>query len=358
MQKHDYQIDIVRIVAMLMIIGLHICGHGGVLQNVKVFSVNYFFFWTYECLCIAGVNLFAIISGYILYDKKAKFTNIIRLWIKVLFFSVITASILNLLFDYSFTLEELLSVFFPIFRKHYWYPTVYFGLYLISPFLNYLVSTLRREFMERLLFILFLIMSVFPTLAAKDLLDVPTGSFSWLAFCFLIGSYTKKYNFLPLFGKLGKVRYYFIITCVLVIMRYLIDFLALRINNIDFIGNYYICNTSFLVLLQAMSLFHGIMTKNTIRSFMKIIVEICGKASFTVYLIHENFMFRQLVIKNRFMFLTECGIVKCIFIVTCVSLAIYLMGVIGDYIFDLLIGKRVSRLNKYLEKYNKLLDIE
>ena len=40
MTKRNYGIDLLRIICMLMIIGLHILGHGGVLTNTEAFSVN------------------------------------------------------------------------------------------------------------------------------------------------------------------------------------------------------------------------------------------------------------------------------------------------------------------------------
>ena len=49
---------------MLMIVVLHVLGHGGILQSVNPTSVKGFLVSGFEILCLVGVNCFALITGF------------------------------------------------------------------------------------------------------------------------------------------------------------------------------------------------------------------------------------------------------------------------------------------------------
>lgn len=71
-KERNYGIDMLRIVAMFMVIILHILGRGGILDSVKTFSPNYYIGWFMEIASFGAVNCYAIISGYVCYNKKNK----------------------------------------------------------------------------------------------------------------------------------------------------------------------------------------------------------------------------------------------------------------------------------------------
>ena len=43
--QHNYGIDVLKIVVMFMIVMWHIIGHGGVIQNTQMLTVNYDVVW-------------------------------------------------------------------------------------------------------------------------------------------------------------------------------------------------------------------------------------------------------------------------------------------------------------------------
>ena len=64
--------ELLRILLILMIIILHYCNTrmGGVLQNVKESTANYYFIHFVESACIVAVNVFILITGYFMNNKK------------------------------------------------------------------------------------------------------------------------------------------------------------------------------------------------------------------------------------------------------------------------------------------------
>ena len=77
MKERNYGVDLLRIVSMAMIAMLHVLGHGGVLNasvnNVMVYSLA----WLLEVGAYCAVNCYALISGYVGYGGKFKYSNII-----------------------------------------------------------------------------------------------------------------------------------------------------------------------------------------------------------------------------------------------------------------------------------------
>ena len=74
MKNRNYQIDILRIIAMIMVLVLHVFGHGGMIQ---LCASQKDATWLLEAFAFVGVDVFAIISGYVYTErgiKMAKYT--------------------------------------------------------------------------------------------------------------------------------------------------------------------------------------------------------------------------------------------------------------------------------------------
>ena len=64
--KRNYGIDLLRIVSMIMIPVLHILGQGAILDRSSALSGSYKAAWLLEIVCYCAVNVYGIISGYVL----------------------------------------------------------------------------------------------------------------------------------------------------------------------------------------------------------------------------------------------------------------------------------------------------
>ena len=66
--KRNVSLDLLRIIAMIMIVTLHVLGKGNGFAITD--PVIRMFSWTLESLCIVSVNLYVLISGYFLLDSN------------------------------------------------------------------------------------------------------------------------------------------------------------------------------------------------------------------------------------------------------------------------------------------------
>jgi len=108
--------------------------------------------------CVA-VNCFVMISGYFLiYKTSYRWNSLIRLWLQVLFYSVMITFVCWAMFgskiDYT--------AFFPVSTKKYWFVTSYIGLMLIAPFLSKLAVSLSKRQYAFMLVLLFIIDFKYP----------------------------------------------------------------------------------------------------------------------------------------------------------------------------------------------------
>ena len=65
MGKRFKGIDILRIIAMLFVVELHLLSHGGVLETVSKGTLQYAIAYLYETVSYCGVAIFGIITGFV-----------------------------------------------------------------------------------------------------------------------------------------------------------------------------------------------------------------------------------------------------------------------------------------------------
>ncbi|MBQ4600628.1 MAG: hypothetical protein IJB17_03245 [Oscillospiraceae bacterium] len=65
--RHDrhYGIDLLRVVAMYMVVVLHVIGKGGVASAVQEPGLSFGALWFLEVGAYCAVNCYALISGYV-----------------------------------------------------------------------------------------------------------------------------------------------------------------------------------------------------------------------------------------------------------------------------------------------------
>lgn len=128
---------------MLMIVMLHVIRHGGVIKATE--SINYWIVLLFEISCYCAVNCYALISGYVGVYSKYRISNLAVLWCRVMFYTVFITVIFKLFFPDSINSATIISSFFPIISKQYWYFTSYALLFLFIPFLNEGMNRLSKN---------------------------------------------------------------------------------------------------------------------------------------------------------------------------------------------------------------------
>lgn len=122
-------IELLRIVAMSMIVIGHFLYHGVTKENMPRFL--YELLYTY---CRDGVNLFFLISGF--FRIKSTVKSVARLVFTVLFFECINYLLVYIAVGEVYFDGLLSTLFFPVSRSPYWFLQVYLFLIICSPLIN------------------------------------------------------------------------------------------------------------------------------------------------------------------------------------------------------------------------------
>ena len=192
-------VDLLRILAMCGIIGLHILNNGGILENLNSNSFRYYIVLLFTCLCYTSVNIFGIITGWLYSERKnIKNARIIELWSIVLFYCLVITSAFYIFNFYNIRksgITEVIKNYFPVLDGRYWYIVCYTFLFFVIPYINTFINSLSKEKFERFLIIIFILLSILPNLCfLVDFFKINNGySPFWLIYLYMIGAYIKKY---------------------------------------------------------------------------------------------------------------------------------------------------------------------
>ncbi|WP_110308804.1 acyltransferase family protein [Dysgonomonas alginatilytica] len=336
-KNRESNIELLRIVLMLMIITHHLIVHSGLAKNALFISMDVF--------TIIAVNCFVFISGY--YGIKFKAKTLLSFIVQAVFYSVATYLIYHAFIsteDYS--TKELIHSFFPVTYVRWWFLSAFLGVYILSPFIN----------------------------KGIDSLNIYQSGFILIALLYLNCSYpVTKYNFYS-----GDGCTFFNLLCIYILARfcskyikdikkplilyictYLLTLLLIYIllaNSYADIAWRLIAYSSPLVILGAVLFFYTFRKIKIKSNVINKIAPLC----FGVYLIHDTADTRSLIkgfieqINNAvtnplIMGLTVIGIAILIFIV-CASIE-KIRQIIFNPIIDA-IDKKRSVLFLKIEKYN------
>ncbi len=361
-KKHEYNIDLLRILAMLFIVILHCLGHGGVLRSVLIDSNKYKIVWLLEVFCYSAVNIFGIISGYVSYkeeESRTKISNYIRLWLEVVFYAFIITLCLKYINPDIVTSDDFKKSFFPVTFNTYWYFTAYTGLFAFMPLINKAIRHLDEQILKKI-FLVFILLFSFCGTFANSLTLGEGYSVIWLIILYTIGAIIKKCDIGKKLKPLQSLL--FIISLNLFTLIYLIygkehDICGLIINNKLFIN--YTSPTILGVGILNVLLFSKIKLNNWMTKLTKFI----STSSFAIYLLNEHYLIRNNYIQNSFIPLASKHSYEIVFKVIIFSLAFVILAIIIDkiryYLFKLLkVDKLAIFLDKIISKiFNKLAKI-
>ena len=174
--KRQSGVELLRIIAMLQIIFLHVSQYGELYKtsasagDIDGFIVE--FMWS---LCRAPVNVFVMISGYFMITSTASVKKMIKRasnpYGAMMFYSIVISAIFFISDPSIITLPGIIKTFMPFSSKMWYFLTNYIIILLISPFLNKMLVSLTKKQYLYFMGIIFAVMSVWSTLAKIDGLD-------------------------------------------------------------------------------------------------------------------------------------------------------------------------------------------
>lgn len=347
--ERNYGIDLLRIVAMGMVVMLHTLLRGGPLDMAVPLTLNGEITWIIECLCCCAVTCYALISGFVGYHSRHRYSGIIHMWLQVFFYSFGIAFLYVLYTVWSGDFQGvgkaavyLFKAAIPALSKSYWYFSAYFCLFFVMPMLDAIIDNVPRKTLRISFVMMCIVFGVGDLFFSNPSFGVNGGySFLWLAILYLLGAYMKRYNPFEKTSVFKSFLLYFI--CALT--AYATRLLSLAVEGLG--------EKTFITYESVFIMFSGVFLFNVFRQ-IRLKEKICkmiaflAPLSFGVYLLHDNaevtsILFRRVVSQFEIITLPVHLYVPVLFAIV---ISVYVFATAVDFvraqIFKLLRVKQLS----------------
>lgn len=282
MKTREYSFDILRSIAMIMVIVVHVSNvysrSFGIIGN-KSFIISLFF----NTVSRISVPIFLMISGALLLDRKFDLKKYLKRLLKFLIL-IIVWDIIYLIWEYLYlgiTYNKLYNLVLNPYRAHLWFLYTILLLYAIQPILRVIMSKSNKQ-VKIFLFSIWLILSSL-SMVNRTIAEVFT-IFSYIGF-FCIGKYLYEY------AKNKDLRKYNILLILIMIACFTtsitLNYLSSMKYNM-FYNLYFAYRTPFIIFSSFA--FYILIISNYRKNSLNKGLMLLSDLSLGVYLIHGIFL--------------------------------------------------------------------
>lgn len=351
-RPHYYGIDLLRCLSMLMIVMLHLYTQGGALNaTLKAAPKSFAYVLNYalKLICLGGVNLYGMISGYVMLEGTFKLRRFLSLWLQVVFVGLVLNVLAIFIRPGFLTRENWILAILPVSQREYWYFTCYTCVLLLSPALNRGIRAMTEQQAVLLLLGCIFVLSILSGIGysySGDAFYVVGGySALWLIALYVMGACIKRSGLLS--GAKSATLLLVMLASVAVALIY--HFLPLP----EFFDESKKMATRFIdlpLVIFDLCLF-ALTVRLDIRSekLRKLLLWL-SPLTFSVYLITLHPLFWELQ-KSRFTFAAKGSVWLTAPILLGCGIAIFTVCILADKLRDLLFRLvRVDRLCLWAEQ--------
>ncbi len=295
--KRNSAIELLRIIAMVMIVAHHFAIHGGFEFDTNVITLPRLWWGFIGIGGNFGVDVFMLISGYFLVSSKAvsvDFRKTFRFWTQVLFYSVVLFVISISLGWEQVTFNGIKKAIMPVTFNMWWFASVYFILFLLHPYINKFLKSMTAKEYRGVMGALLLLWSVIPTVANDPFFS---NILIEMFMVYVIGGYIKLHGFSD---KIKSKHYFglFFISLLAIYLSYVaIILVGTKVPSVADSNMYFYGRVKVPMLFCAVSIF---MVFIKMKPFENRFINFVAGGAFGVYLIHDSHALRSFIWKTVF----------------------------------------------------------
>ena len=299
LKKRNPGFELLRIIAMFMILTLHFNGRTASLLRLgePATGINIFATLT-ESIAITGVNAYVLISGYFLSKGRVKPSRLIQLICRVYFYTILISVAMMAVGTYVVHIDssayKLVEYIFPISSEHYWFVTAYVIMFVFAPVMNAAVEHLTRKQLKAVLLGLLtwfcFIKSIVPVLFPTDHFGYEYG---WFLCLYLIAAYIRKYDIKLFYSAKNSAIVYLISVAVIFTMSVSLHHFNLIHGGLAHYSEVPFNFNFFFTLTGSLGLFSFFRFYRMKEGRAADIARALGPMTFGVYLLHMHVEIRD-----------------------------------------------------------------
>lgn len=286
-------LELLRCIAMMMVVVLHYLGKSDLLGNLTAGNLNttQLAAWVLECFCVVAVNVYMLISGYFLSEASVKLSRLLKFWLQVWVYSVgvgLLAAFTGILPAEEFNTHYLLSLLFPVSMVHYWFMSAYVFLYLLLPFIGMAVRRMSKRQLQLALGGLLLVFCVMKSLMPFRLeMDSKGYDCIWYLCVFLTAAYIRRFG-IPFLQKRWRCVCLYVVASLAVFAETMcLHQVYLRTGSLELIMKNALEYNHIFPFLASIGLFLTFIMTDVSGVLAKV-VNRTAPYTLGVYLLHEN----------------------------------------------------------------------
>lgn len=342
--KRQSNFELLRIVAMLMIVCHHFSFHGGFAFTNTEINISRIWVNLLSMGGKIGVDIYVLISGFFLINDKEIFFNfkrLLKLWFQIAFYSIAITMLFTLCRGDSLGIQTAIKMLLPITFSQWWFASTYFVLYLVHPFINRFLLNLDKSTYQKFLVLCITCWCIIPTFTTSA---YQGNALIWFITLYSVAAYIRLYDLNPK----AKGKHYVVLWLAFSVLTYLssivFDALGKRYEVFSIHDCYFFGQEKLSILLVSLCLFMAF--KNMTIKDNKLI-NLVASATFGVYLIHDNNLIRSFlwidVFKNALWQTSPYLIPYSIIVILLVFVVCTIIDLLRKYILEKPILKVIDK---------------
>ena len=191
-QQRKSNIELLRILAMLLIIDVHYFASCNAGAYTLPETGNWWVYHVMESLGICGVNIFVLITGFFsLNQHEIRPRKMINLLLDVAFWGGLGYLLCMSVGWKGFDVKSIIKTILPILFGGRWFVKAYLVLLCLIPFINPILRALTKASYRKLLAILLLLFSFWPSFLPNPPIDDYGYSFVHFVVLYIIAGYIR-----------------------------------------------------------------------------------------------------------------------------------------------------------------------
>ena len=295
--KRNANIELLRIISMLMVTILHALGKSNLLGSLIVDpSVNSYAAWILESLSISAVNIFMLISGYFLIKSTFRISRLIELIAQVIFYtfgSFIVCYCLGIVGSENVDLYWFLNYLLPVHMEVFWFMTAYILIYSLLPIISEGIRHIEKKSFQTAIVILLIYECAFKSfLPFRTASDTRGYSFLWCLIVFLIGAYLRLYGFSFLKTPAKGLAVFFLSSAAVFAETMVLQYANSVMDKLKGIAGMSLDYNNFFVLSAAVGIFSTFIHLKPMAPQIGKVICFLSPMTLGVYLFQENLTLR------------------------------------------------------------------
>ncbi len=372
MNKRESNFELLRIIAMFLIVIHHVLLHGNVITNTT--GLLQIIFEFINLFTKIHVDCFILIMGYFQSKSEFKIKKVFSILFQVWFYNILLNCLLKGFRIVEYTNIEFINAVSPFNLNSYWFIYCYLIMYMLTPFINKAIEKLDKISLKKIIVLLICIFGIVPYATMGLAWTYNIFSVEQFILIYFIGAYIRKYELdKKLLSSINKTQKR--VLCVAVFCSgLLINFtlylaqkqmITIDSNTLRFIGNNILSFVNSysnpILIAQSIAIFILFSTF----SLKSKTINYISSLTLGVYLMHDGWPIRGSIYKLLGIDRGEMlfGISQTLKVII-VAIIIFITGLIVEAIRQHL-NKLVCKLkfvqktnNKLLSAVEKLIEIK